>query len=132
VGHLHDEASLVALYSAADLFVAPSLQDNLPNTVLEANACALPTVAFDIGGMADLIEHRVSGWLAAAGDASALADGLAFALSQPAWRLSAGRAARAAAVARFDYPVVAAAHVGLYRQALARRAAPAGVQGALS
>jgi glycosyltransferase involved in cell wall biosynthesis len=132
VGHLHDEASLVALYSAADVFVAPSLQDNLPNTVLEANACALPTVAFDIGGMADLIEHRVSGWLARAGDAASLAEGLAFALSQPAWRLSAGQAARAAAVARFDYPVVAAAHVGLYRQALARRAAPARAQGALS
>ncbi len=120
VGHLHDDESLVALYSAADLFVAPSLQDNLPNTVLEANACGLPSLAFDIGGMADLIEHGVSGWLAAAGDAAALADGLTHALQQVAWRQAAGVAARAAAVARFSYPVVAAAHAALYREAISR------------
>jgi glycosyltransferase involved in cell wall biosynthesis len=132
VGHLHDDESLVALYSAADVFVAPSLQDNLPNTVLEANACGLPSVAFDIGGMADLIEHRVSGWLAAAGDAAALAEGLAHALQQPAWRAEAGRAARAAAVARFDYPVVAAAHGALYRQLLARPVSSTAMQGAAS
>ena len=120
VGHLHDDEALVALYSAADLFVAPSLQDNLPNTVLEANACGLPSLAFDIGGMADLIEHGVSGWLAAAGDAAALADGLTHALQQVAWRQAAGVAARAAAVARFSYPVVAAAHAALYREAISR------------
>lgn len=119
VGHLHDDESLVALYSAADLFIAPSLQDNLPNTVLEANACGLPTVAFDIGGMADLIAHRHSGWLAAAGDAEALAEGIAHALQQPVWRQAAGAAARASAVARFSYPVVAAAHATLYRDAMA-------------
>jgi len=125
LSHLHDETSLVALYSSADLFVAPSLQDNLPNTVLEANACGLPSVAFDIGGMSNLIEHRVSGWLAAADDTDALADGLVYGLREPHWRLAAGRAARAAAVARFDYPVVAAAHSALYRQVLTHQASPA-------
>lgn len=118
VGHLHDDESLVALYAAADLFVAPSLQDNLPNTVLEANACGLPSMAFDVGGMVDLVEHGVSGWLAAAGDAAALADGIAHALKHASWRQSAGRAARAAAVAGFSYPVVAAAHAALYRDAI--------------
>jgi len=134
VGHLHDDESLVALYSAADVFVAPSLQDNLPNTVLEANACALPSVAFDIGGMGDLIEHRVSGWLASAGDASALADGLVHALQNPSWRVAAGQAARAAVLARFDYPVVAAAHAVLYRQLMsrARTQAPSAAPGLTS
>ena len=47
------------------------------------------------------------------------AEGLAHALQQPQWRAAAGAAARAAAVARFDYPVVAAAHAALYRQAQA-------------
>jgi len=124
----------VALYSAADVFVAPSLQDNLPNTVLEANACALPSVAFDIGGMGDLIEHRVSGWLASAGDASALADGLVHALQNPSWRVAAGQAARAAVLARFDYPVVAAAHAVLYRQLMsrARTQAPSAAPGLTS
>ena len=86
--------------------------------MLEANACGLSTVAFDMGGMADLVEHGVSGWLAAAGDAAALADGISYALQQAAWRQSAGVAARAAAVARFSYSVVAAAHAALYREAI--------------
>ncbi|MGY4027443.1 glycosyltransferase [Aeromonas rivuli] len=60
MGRLHDDISLCLLYNAADLFVAPSLQDNLPNTLVESLACGTPCVAFDIGGMRDLIfgEHE--------------------------------------------------------------------------
>jgi glycosyltransferase involved in cell wall biosynthesis len=61
-GSLHDEVSLALLYSAADVFVAPSIQDNLPNVVMEALACGTPTVAFDLGGMPDLIDHRQNGY----------------------------------------------------------------------
>ena len=74
-GHLHDDESLIALYAAADVFAAPSLQDNLPNTVMEAAACGLPTVAFDIGGMRDLVRHRETGWLAPPRDAVHVAFG---------------------------------------------------------
>lgn len=123
VGHLHDNEALIALYSACDLFMAPSLQDNLPNTVMEAAACGVPTVAFDIGGMSDLIEHGVSGWLAAAGDARQLADGVVQAARDDAWRLDCGRAARAHAERHYAYPVVAAAHLALYRARLALAAA---------
>lgn len=55
MGRLHDDISLCLLYNAADLFVAPSLQDNLPNTLVESLACGTPCVAFNIGGMSDLI-----------------------------------------------------------------------------
>jgi len=44
-GHLHDDLSLRLLYAAADVFVIPSRQDNLPNTSLEAHACCTPVVA---------------------------------------------------------------------------------------
>ncbi|MFM7191622.1 MAG: glycosyltransferase family 4 protein [Microcystaceae cyanobacterium] len=64
LGHLSDDLSLRLVYSAADVFLAPSLEDNLPNTVLEAIACGTPCIAFRIGGMPDLIQHQGSGYLA--------------------------------------------------------------------
>jgi glycosyltransferase involved in cell wall biosynthesis len=64
LGTLKDDYSLALAYAAADVFVAPSVQDNLPNTVLEAIACGTPCVAFNIGGMPDLIEHEQNGYLA--------------------------------------------------------------------
>lgn len=64
LGRLNDDLSLSLVYAAADVFVAPSIEDNLPNTVMEALACATPCVAFKIGGMSDLIEHQQNGYLA--------------------------------------------------------------------
>ncbi|MGL4447928.1 MAG: glycosyltransferase [Shewanella sp.] len=63
MGRLHDDISLCLLYNAADLFVAPSLQDNLPNTLVESLACGTPCVAFNIGGMKDLIVDEYDGKL---------------------------------------------------------------------
>ncbi len=80
LGHLYDEATVALAYAAADVFVAPSLQDNLPNTVLEALACGTPCVAFDIGGMADLIDHQINGYLARPFDCDDFAAGLTWVL----------------------------------------------------
>lgn len=63
LGVLNDELSLRLLYSAADVYVAPSLQDNLPNTLVEAFAVGTPCVAFNIGGMPDLITEGCMGKL---------------------------------------------------------------------
>lgn len=64
VGQLSDDVALSLLYAAADVFVAPSVQDNLPNTVLESLFCGTPCAAFKIGGLPDLIEHQFNGYLA--------------------------------------------------------------------
>lgn len=64
VNYLHDEQSMVGLYNAADIYVTPSLQDNLPNTIVEAMACGLPCVGFNVGGIPEMIDHEVNGYVA--------------------------------------------------------------------
>ncbi|MEI3651314.1 MAG: glycosyltransferase family 4 protein [Dolichospermum lemmermannii FEM_B0920] len=80
LGRLNDDISLSLVYAAADVFLAPSVQDNLPNTVMESLACGTPCVAFDIGGMPDMIEHQQNGYLAKAFDIEDLARGIAWVL----------------------------------------------------
>ncbi|MFM6909103.1 MAG: glycosyltransferase, partial [Dolichospermum sp.] len=64
----------------------PSVQDNLPNTVMESLACGTPCVAFDIGGMSDMIEHQQNGYLAKPFDVDDLARGIAWVLEdKPRW-----------------------------------------------
>jgi len=76
LGRLNDDISLALVYAAADIFVAPSIEDNLPNTVMEALACATPSVAFKIGGMPDMIEHQQNGYLAHPFEVEDLARGI--------------------------------------------------------
>jgi glycosyltransferase involved in cell wall biosynthesis len=80
LGHIQDAEAIAMSYAAANVFVAPSLQDNLPNTVLEALACGTPCVAFDIGGMPDMINHRSNGYLARPFDCDDFAAGLRWVL----------------------------------------------------
>jgi glycosyltransferase involved in cell wall biosynthesis len=119
LGRLHDDASLCLAYAAADAFVIPSRQDNLPNTGVEALACGTPVVAFAQGGMADLVDHRHNGWLAPAFDANELAEGLAWVLA-PERRVSLRAAARAKAETCFAEAVVAKQHLALYADLLSR------------
>ncbi|MGH8758046.1 MAG: glycosyltransferase family 4 protein [Burkholderiales bacterium] len=118
VGRLNDDASLAALYSAADVFVAPSIQENLSNTVMEALACGTPCVAFDIGGMPDMIEHRRNGVLARPFDAADLAEGLNWVMADEARRRALGARAREKAVEEFEMSKVAYRHAELYRTIL--------------
>jgi glycosyltransferase involved in cell wall biosynthesis len=120
-GRFQDDISLAVVYNAADVFVAPSLQDNLPNTVLEALACGVPCVAFDTGGLADMIEHGRNGYLAKAFDPEDLGAGIAWVLAADGRREELAGQARARVVERHSAARIAAAHIDLYQQVLARR-----------
>lgn len=76
VGKISSDEKLAELYSLADVFIAPSIQENLSNAVMESLACGTPVVAFDIGGMSDMIVHRENGYLAKPFDAEDLAKGI--------------------------------------------------------
>lgn len=80
MGFLKDEYSTVLVYNAIDVFVTPSLADNLPTTVLECQSCGTPVVGFDVGGIPDMIVHKKNGYLARYRDAEDLAEGIKFCL----------------------------------------------------
>ena len=81
VGRIDEDSQLAQLYSIADVFVAPSKQENLSNAVMEALACGTPVVAFRIGGMEDMIEHKVNGYLAEPFEAVSLAKGIEYSVN---------------------------------------------------
>jgi glycosyltransferase involved in cell wall biosynthesis len=114
LGRFSDEAALALVYNAADVFVAPSVEDNLPNTVVEALACGTPCVAFDIGGMPDMVDHLSNGYLAEPFEIKDLAKGIAWALSaEPSVNL--GERSRQKAEQAFDSQTQAAKVLALYQ-----------------
>ncbi len=81
LGFINDDITLSIIYSAADVFVMPSIQDNFPNTVLESLSCGTPVVSFGIGGNPDMIEHKINGYLAKPFEPADLAEGIRYVLS---------------------------------------------------
>ena len=87
VGYTEEVERIVQTYNAADLFVIPSVSDNLPNTIMEALACGLPCVGFAAGGIPEMIDHHSNGYVARAQDTQDLADGLHWVLQSDATTL---------------------------------------------
>ena len=105
-------------YNAADVFVAPSLEDNLPLTVLESLACGTPVVGFDIGGLLDILVHQENSFLAKSFDTHSLADGLAWVLEDKHRRAKLGAAGRRVIEEGFSIEYLAGRYIDLYRRVL--------------
>lgn len=118
MGHLSDDLSLKLVYSAVDAFVVPSRLDNLPNTGVEALACGTPVVAFDTGGLRDIVQQGRTGYLARAFETEDLAEGIRWVLEDAHRHERLRDDARAYAVANFAYPVVADQYRRVYEGAI--------------
>jgi glycosyltransferase involved in cell wall biosynthesis len=116
LGIVTDESRIVLLYQAADLFVAPSRQENLPNMVLEAMACGTPCVAFDVGGLPDLINHGTNGYLARPYEAEDFCRGISWVLADETRRLTMASLSREKIVSGFSLEQVAGRYFELYRE----------------
>ncbi|MGY8814396.1 MAG: glycosyltransferase [Gammaproteobacteria bacterium] len=88
LGTIHDHQLLAKLYSVADVIVIPSLQDNLPNVMKEAMSCGIPCVSFAVGGMVDMVEHKITGYLAKPYDVNDLSNGIIWVLNNSCEELS--------------------------------------------
>lgn len=108
---------IIDLYNAADVFLIPSLQDNLPNTLMEALSCGTPAVGFNIGGVSEMIDHKQNGYLANEKDAEDLANGIRWVL-QNNLDNKLGIAARRKALNHYSYEVVAPRFIDFYKSIL--------------
>lgn len=118
LGTLSDDLSLALIYSAADVFVLPSTEENLANTVMEAIACGTPCVTFNIGGMPDLIEHQKNGYLAQPYEIGDLAQGIAWILESEERHQKLSHRAREKTEQEFTMEIQARRYSSLFTEIL--------------
>jgi glycosyltransferase involved in cell wall biosynthesis len=114
LGYVENARWLSVIYSAADLFVIPSLQDNLPNTVLESMACGTPVVGFNVGGIPDMVRPGITGELVPAGDSVALRHAITHLLNAPETCRQMGAECRKIVLEEYSYELSAMRHAALY------------------
>lgn len=120
LGELNSERLMSFAYSAADVFISPSREDNLPNVLLEAMACGTPTVAFEVGGIRDIVRPGLTGLLAPAEDVRSLRHGILAILRDDEKRQAMSRESRRVALQEYRSELQAERYHGIYQQLLAR------------
>lgn len=116
-GFLRDNVSLRLLYSAADVFVAPSIMDAFGKTLAESMACGTPVVCFDATGPKDIVDHHMNGYKAVPYDSHDLAEGIKWVLNSGDYR-KLSQNAREKAIKCFDSTVIAKQYIELYNSVL--------------
>ena len=117
LGHLHDDVSLVSLYSAVDVMIVPSIQEAFGQTAIEAMACKTPVVAFGYSGLLDIIDHKLNGYLATPFDVNDLSTGIDWVLDSSNYD-DLCKNAREKVLQQFDSVIVAKRYIELYNSIL--------------
>ena len=118
LAHVDDDHQLSLIYSAADLYVIPSIQDNQPNTALEAMACGTPVVGFEVGGIPDMVRPGITGLLTPAEDVTALRAAIIELLRCPEKRVAMAAACRRMVMDEYTREIQVQRYAELYRAAL--------------
>ena len=119
IPYIHDDEELSMLYSASDVFALPSLQDNLPNTAIEALSCGVPVVAFDTGGVPEIIDSGENGMLVQVGDVTGFAQAIERLLGDSSMRKNLGEHGRQKALRMYQRETQARRYAQLYRELFA-------------
>jgi len=115
---LSDDRMLSFYYSAADVLVVPSSADNLPNTILESMACGTPVIAFDAGGMPELVRPGVTGLLVPTGNTAQLRQAILQLLSELPMRSELSANCRRISTEEYDLGVQASRYADIYESML--------------
>lgn len=118
-----DDEQLATIYSAADIFVLPTIAENLPNGVIESMACGAVPITFDVGGCADAVRHMETGYLAAYKDTTDLGAGIALLLNDDDLRLRLSTRSRQVVETEYSLELQAQRFKNLYERLVAERAA---------
>jgi glycosyltransferase involved in cell wall biosynthesis len=114
LGNISDVQKMVNVYSAASVFVTPSLEENLPNTIMESLACGTPVVGFNTGGIPEMIDHLHNGYVSAYRSATDLAQGINWVKNHSDYDLLATNA-RQKATSNYAEAIVAQQYIELYK-----------------
>jgi glycosyltransferase involved in cell wall biosynthesis len=120
LGYFTDEKLLSLVYSAADIFALPSVADNFPNTALEALACGLPVVAFDVGGISEIVRHNCTGVLVEPGNSQAFSRAIKELMDDPGRRLAMSANCRRIALEEYASNVQVRRYIELYESMLGK------------
>ena len=112
---VNNEHRLVDIYNAVDIFVTPSLEENLPNTIMEAMACGIPCVGFNVGGIPEMIDHLHNGYVAQYKSAEDFANGIYWILNEPDYAELSEQACRKA-VTHYSESIIAKRYIDLYNK----------------
>jgi glycosyltransferase involved in cell wall biosynthesis len=115
IGKRTGEQALAEVYNLADFFVLPSLQESLSYMTMEAMACGKPVVAFDSGGVRDLVVDGETGFLVPLRDIKTLADKITVLVSDASLRATLGEAARNHVVETYSEHAIAQKYLQLYQ-----------------
>lgn len=118
IGYVSNEQQMIDYYNAMDIFVLPSEEENLPLVIQEAMACGTPVVAFEVGGVADMIEHNVSGYLAKPKDFADLKQGIELLCNSVEKRFLIAQNARKLVEQNYSYQVIATTIIDIYSKKL--------------
>jgi glycosyltransferase involved in cell wall biosynthesis len=119
LGRISEDVKMCAAYSASDVFLCPTLEDNLPNTILESMSCGTPSIASRVGGVPDIITDGIDGWMFPVGDAGVLSSRIMYALTNREKLKKVGIAARLTVEERFGLELQAIRYKELYTVLLA-------------
>src|ERR1019366_4880410 len=117
-GRINHDRMLSIIYSAADVFVIPSLQESFGQTVTESLACGTPVVGFNTGGIPDMVRPGITGYLATVANADELAASISRVLDDPAQRAEMSRNCREIAVKEYSLETQANAYLSFYQTSI--------------
>lgn len=122
LGYIEDDLALSGVYSAADVFVMPSVQEAFGQTVLEAMSCGTPVVGFDLGGIPEMVRPGVTGELVPPKDTKSLGAAVRGLLEDSEKRAELSANGRRVAVEEFAPDIQAGRYAEVYRSMLGARA----------